>query len=283
MRTGLFRSIVALAVIPGAVRAAEPISLPNAPPLAFSDWTITLGAEGRFEPQFAGRNQEIFRPYPLLDVRRAGIPERFRAPRDGTGFGILEGSNLQVGPVAQAVLPRNETDNGALRGLGDVDWAIEVGIFAEYWWTPSLRTRAEIRQGFLGHHGMVSDLTTDLVFPATGRLTLSGGPRVTFASTGAIAPYFGIDSIQSAASSLPVFNARGGFRSIGAGTQARYHWTPEWATYVFVEYERLTGDAEDSPLVQQRGSPNQTTLGFGVTRSFNVKVCGERKRIFIQL
>ena len=71
-------------------------------------------------------------------------------------------------------------------------------------------------------------------------------------------------------SGLPVFEARGGLRSYGAGAQARYAWTPQWGTHLFVEYERLAGDAGNSPLVTQRGSRNQTQVGLGVTYSFNV-------------
>jgi len=40
---------------------------------------------------------------------------------------------------------------------------------------------------------------------------------------------------------------------------------------VFVEYERLSGEPADSPLVTQKGSPDQVTIGFGVTRSFDIK------------
>ena len=76
---------------------------------------------------------------------------------------------------------------------------------------------------------------------------------------------------QSAASGLPLFDAKGGVRSVGAGTQARYFWTPQFATHAFVEYERLTGDAASSPLVEQRGTPNQLTFGVGATHSFDIK------------
>ena len=91
------------------------------------------------------------------------------------------------------------------------------------------------------------------------------------ASTAATTPYFGINAGQSAASGLPLFDAKGGVRSVGAGTQARYFWTPQFATHAFVEYERLTGDAASSPLVEQRGTPNQLTFGIGATRSFDIK------------
>ncbi len=81
-------------------------------------------------------------------------------------------------------------------------------------------------------------------------------------------PYFSIDAAQSAASGLPVYQASGGLYSYGAGTQARYFWTPQWSALAFVEYERLAADAANSPLVTERGSPNQVTVGLGVTYSF---------------
>lgn len=94
---------------------------------------------------------------------------------------------------------------------------------------------------------------------------------MTLATTAATSPYFGINAAQSAASGLPLFDAKGGVRSVGAGTQARYFWTPQFATHAFLEYERLTGDAAGSPLVEQRGTPNQLTIGFGATHSFDIK------------
>ena len=102
------------------------------------------------------------------------------------------------------------------------------------------------------------------------KLTLSGGPRLTLASDKAVSPYFDITSTQSAASGLPVYDAKGGVYSWGAGAQARYEWTPQWATHVFVEYKKLLGDVADAPLVVQRGSADQVQFGVGVSYSFDV-------------
>jgi outer membrane protein len=50
--------------------------------------------------------------------------------------------------------------------------------------------------------------------------------------------------------------------------------SPRWrfalAAHTFIEYERLTGSPADSPLVTQRGSPNQLAYGVGATYSFNM-------------
>jgi len=88
--------------------------------------------------------------------------------------------------------------------------------------------------------------------------------------TAATAPYFSITPEQSAASGLPVYDASGGFHSFGAGVQARYEWSPQWATHAFLEYERLTGDGANSPIVALRGSRDQLQAGIGVTYSFDM-------------
>jgi outer membrane protein len=93
---------------------------------------------------------------------------------------------------------------------------------------------------------------------------------MTIATADANRPDYGIDAAQSAASGLPVFDAGGGVRSLGAGTQARYQWNAQWASHAFVEYTRLTGDVANSPIVAQRGSVHQGMFGFGTTYSFDM-------------
>lgn len=272
VRRAVVAAVVAALSTPMAVSAADSDARAYVLPGPAYDWTVTLGLEGRFEPIFQGSSHNRLRPYPIFAVRRYGTPEPFRGPRDGFGIALLEGSNFQVGPVGQFVWWRREhMEPSALQGLGNVPWAGEVGIFAEYWWVPWLRTRAEVRQGFNGHHGVVSDIFMDAVVPVGARWTLSAGPRLTLATSPAIGPYFSITPAQSVASGLPIFDAKGGIRSFGAGTQARYQWTPQWATHAFLEYERLSGDAAGSPLVTQRGSPDQLTIGFGATHAFDIK------------
>jgi outer membrane protein len=207
----------------------------------------------------------------MFDVHRSDKAGSFRSPRDGFSFGILDYGRFRAGPTTKVKLARNEGDDPVLRGLGDVPWAFEAGAFVEYWVVDWLRTRAELRQGFNGHHGLAAEVTADLVVPVAPKLTFSGGPRLSLASSAATSPYFSITAAQSAASGLPVYDARGGLRSYGAGAQARYEWSRVWATHLFVEYERLTGYAANSPLVTQRGSRDQIQVGMGVTYSFDTK------------
>lgn len=234
------------------------------------DWTLTLGVEGRVLPQFDGSRNSVLRPLPVFRLRRSGTPEQFRSPRDGAGATLIDTPRVKFGPAIKVKLPRKETDDGALGGLGDIGWTVEAGGFAEVWPLEWLRGRVELRQGFGGHEGLVGDLSADLVVPLTDRLTVSGGPRLSAANAAAISPYYSITTAQSAASGLPVYSAGSGLKSWGAGMQFSYRLAPRWRSYWFFEYEQLAGDAAKSPLVTQRGSLNQIQVGIGVTRSFDI-------------
>lgn len=256
--------VAAFAIPVGAVAA----DLAVQPAPASSGWIVTVGAEGRIQPKFVGSDDFAFYPYPLFSVRRAGTPPEFRSPRDGFGFALFDNGTLSAGPVAQIVWRRKESDSSALFGLGNVDTAVELGAFINYWPTRFIRAHVELRNGIGGHHGFVTDLALDGVFPVTAQWTLSGGPRMRIATSAALDPYFSVTPLQSLTSGLPVFNAGGGVQSVGAGVQARYEWNAQWATHAFVEYDRLLGDTANSPLVSLRGSADQWTFGTGVTYSF---------------
>jgi outer membrane protein len=58
--------------------------------------------------------------------------------------------------------------------------------------------------------------------------------------------------------------------SYGAGVQLRYDISTRWETYTYLEYERLTGDVANSPLIVQRGTRDQLSAGIGLTYSFDV-------------
>jgi outer membrane protein len=258
------------AVIATCLAASAAAGETEPAPVSLSDWTVTIGVESRVMPVYEGSSNSMYQPFPLFDIRHSDTPSTFRSSRDGASIGILETDQFRFGPTLKFRLPRREDSDPSLRGLGNINWAVEAGGFAEYWPAKWLRTRAELRQGFDGHHGLVSDLSADWVMPVTKQMTLSGGPRMTLSSSEAMSPYFSITEAQSLASGLPVFDAKGGLRSYGAGVQARYEISKVWATYSFIEYSRLAGDAADSPLITQRGTRDQIEVGLGISYSFDL-------------
>ena len=168
-----------------------------------------------------------FSAFPLFGFRKAGTPADYFGPRDSFGFPIIDLGAFKAGPAIKLVWERKASQYVQLNGLGNVNGAVQVGGFAEYWPVQWLRLHGEVRQGIGGETGVTGDLFLDAVVPF-GQFRWSAGPRVTAQSTAAISPYFSITSAQSAGSAvsglapLPVYNARGGFYSYGAGTELQY-------------------------------------------------------------
>ena len=283
----LFRLLVAAAavfVVPSVADAqsAQPdssvwtlpvpaVSLPFLPTPA-GLWTVAIGAGGNFRPDFEGATHHLLSPVPIFSVQRAGSHQQFIGPRDGAGIALFDTGSFRAGPVGTFLPARKASSDSALNGLYDVKATIELGGFIEYFPVDWFRARAEVRRGFGGSTGVFADLSADAIVPVWDRLTWSAGPRLSFANTHGTSPFFGIDQTEALASGLPVFNAAGGLHSVGAGTQLRYQITSQWEVHSYIEYQRLTGDAAASPLVTQRGSPNQTTFSIGGSYSFDVRV-----------
>jgi outer membrane protein len=249
-----------------------PFTLPSFIPSPSGQWTVTIGAGGELQPDYEGAKHYSLSPVPVFSIRRAGSNERFRGPRDGSDFGFFDLDGFRLGPVVKYKAARSASGNTELYGLGGVKYAIEVGVFAEYFPVDWFRARVELRHGFVGHEGIVADFSADVILPVLERFTLSGGPRFTLENTKATAPYFSINPFQASASGLPVFNAKGGAHSVGAGAQLSYQLDPQWEVHSYVEYQRLIGNAAKSPLVTMRGSRNQLMVGIGVSYSFDVRV-----------
>jgi outer membrane protein len=270
-------SLAAAADLPP--QAPLPPTAPAAYVPAVPDWIVTIGAEGRIIPAFPGAADKKlgWSALPLFSIRQAGTPPDFFGPRDSFGFNIINTGMFQFGPALQFVNRRKASDYAELNGLSDVDYAAQVGAFANFWPVSWLRLRGEVRQGIGGETGVTGDVFLDAVVPL-GQWTLSAGPRVTLQTSAATSPYFSItaaqalaaDTLQPNLGKLSAYNAGGGLYSYGAGAQLQYAFNETWTAHAFVEYQRLTDSAADSPLVTQRGSPNQLTYGLGATYSFNM-------------
>jgi MipA family protein len=234
-----------------------------------SDWIIILGGDARAVPRYMGSNQEIIVPSPYFDRHRPDTPDPFHSARDSTGVALYDNGVVAAGPIGGLIWPRHQSASPSLNGLGDIGYTLQLGGYLDYWAIPWLRMRVEGLQGFGAAGGVTTNFAMDAVVPVTPTLLLSGGPRARVDSAAAESPYFSVSQAQSAVSGLAPYNAGGGWQAVGLGTQARYHFNPTWATYSFVEYDRLVGPTAASPIVTAPGgSTNQWTVGVGLTYSF---------------
>lgn len=250
--------IVAAGVTLAACTLAAPAAAvePVAP-----EWTIILGAGGLHAPRFEGSSRYRLRPLPVVDIRWRDVA--FASFRDGIGVNLVREGGLTAGPLAKFRFARKESDDRrALRGLGRVDHALEVGGFVRYVEGPLL-AGLELRQDVAGgHRGAIAE--ADLRYRQRFADAVSGSVGVSAAATSGrwMRSYFGIDGGQSAASGLPVYRPRAGFKSVGASASLSWRPLDPVALTVTTGYARLVGDAARSPIVRDRGSPNQLSAGL---------------------
>ena len=255
----------ALAAIPAS--AADPIftALPTKP----DGWVVTLKGNARIGPSYPGADDMDFVAFPSVSFRRAGTPVRYSAPDDGLSFSFVEQSSLTIGVVGRYQGGRYLASDRRLFGLEKIDWAIEPGVFMEYWPVEFLRARGEIRHGINGHDGFVADFGLDVV-QRYGAFTLSVGPRLALGDSSFARTYFGVTPYEAALNGrVTAYRPSGGITSVGVTSGLTYDWSDQWSTTGYVSYKRLVGDAADSPIVKRFGSENQVGLGLTVSYSFD--------------
>lgn len=257
----------ALAQDPGAM--AEPAD----------GWSITLGGALIAAPAWQGSSETAVSVFP--DIRANYGDTLFASIPDGLGWNAINQDGWKAGPIAKIRFGRDEEDGGSpfrvtgdsddLRGLGDIDAAVEVGGFVEkrFGAADDWRLRGELRQGFGGHEGALADIS--LTYQARwGRTRLSLGPRVSLASEDYMQTYFGIDAGQSLRSGLPAYSAGGGVLSYGVGGAAVVPINRQAGFTLFGGFDRLGDEAANSPLVRLRGDRDQVTIGIGFGYRFGL-------------
>lgn len=262
-------ALVSLLVAGSAVAQAQAADLFSPAPFVPAGWVVTLKGNLKVGPTYPGADDFSVIGFPSLSFRRAGTPERFSAPDDGLSFSVLEESAVRVGVVGRFQGGRYLKDDRRLFGLDKVDWAVEPGVFVEYWPLQFLRARAELRHGINGHHGFVADLGLDFV-QTYGALTFSVGPRLALGDNEFTKTYFGVTPLEAALNGqVAPYKPSGGITSVGATTGVTYKWSEQWSTTAYVTYKRLVSDAADSPIVKRFGSENQFGLGLTAAYSFS--------------
>lgn len=259
-----------LALVPVASQAADlrrsRVVEPAAP--AQTGYIVTVTGDVQAGPRFPGSEEMRVFFYPGVDWRRVGEPERFKAPDDGISFGLYQTPWLSFGPTARFVGSRNPKDDRDFTGLHKIDTTIEGGAFVEIWPAEFLRARAEIRQGFNGHEGVVGNLGLDFV-QRYGAFTFSIGPRLAFGDSDFTREYFGITPVEAALNGrVGSFRPDGGLTSVGGLASLRYKWSEQWATTVYAGYDRLVEDAGRSPVARVLGSQDQYIVGAQLSYSF---------------
>lgn len=230
---------------------------------------VTIGLGAQVYPKFPGADSLGVFPMPIIDFRREGEPLPFEAADDSFGFGLLgRDSQVNIGPAVRMTNRRRPEDVGA--AVDRVGRTVEVGGFAELYVMPAFRLRAEGRKGLGGHRGWSGDVMADYVMRGGEDWLFSIGPRLRIADADYMNAFYGVTPAAAARTGLPVHAADAGIHAVGAIATLRYQVSPAIGVHSYAGYDRLTGDAADSPIVRSFGSRDQFSAGLGLSYSFRV-------------
>ncbi len=243
-------------------------------------WSLAVGGGFLVSPTYLGDDDMATSALPYIRVTRG---DRFFASvQEGLGYRLIDGDGWRAGPVVTIEFGRDEEEGGNpfriagddttdLLGLGDIDTSFGVGGFVERDMGP-LTASLRVRQATGGHEGLVGEAGVQYrARLGQGRAPtfVSVGPRVNFADETYHEAYFGVDAVQSLASGLAPYEAGSGLVSYGVGASVIRPITRQVTFVGVVGVDALASEVADAPLVDQRGSDTQTSIGAFLTYRLN--------------
>ena len=250
----------------GAFVLACPAAAQDAPPEGKEPYRYRIAAGAQWTPRYPGADDLQPSVMPNFDRVRGDTPFKFEAPDDGFGIEIINTNGFAFGPVGNFEDARTAEDVGA--ALPKVDFSIELGGVVKYELGDRFRLRGELRKGVTGHKGWIGNAGADLIFRDRDNWLFSVGPRITWSDNKYQDAWFSVAPADSAPSGLPAFDAGGGIQAYGATASFMAQVSGPWGISTYAKYDRLTGDAADSPIVQVHGSRDQFSFGAALTYTF---------------
>jgi outer membrane scaffolding protein for murein synthesis (MipA/OmpV family) len=246
------------------------------------DW-LSVGIGAGITPSYVGSDDYVFTPVPLVQgnlfgigitPRPAGIALDF-IPNPDHGIGFSLGPAVRV-RSNRATDPKDPVVALLPRLAHTVEVGPTFGFSVPHVLDPydSLSFSTDVRWDVTGHYsGAVIDPTISYFTPVSRGAAVSLAIDAEHNSDSFMNYYYSIGPADSAASGLPQFQARGGWKRVGALILGGIDLDGDlanggFAIFAVAGYDRLLGDAADSPVTSIRGSPNQWLGAVGIGYTF---------------
>lgn len=229
---------------------------------------LSVGVGPVYEPDYYGSDDYEFNPDPQVYVKFRNF---VFLDDDGADFALFGFSGFRAGPTLRIRQRRNDAENPALQGLGDVGATFEFGGFAATTFQDRFAFKAKVRHGLkTGHRGTIVDgYLTALLFRA-GPVSMAASGEASWIGNRYADAYFSVTPEQSAASGgrLPEFNANAGFRDVGGTLTAYINIRDRWSLNPYATYLYIMDDIAATPIISEFGERHQFKVGFHLMREF---------------
>ncbi len=254
--------VMTLAVFNGTAHAA-PLQGHDQPSGRARDWSVRIGAMGVYTPAYEGSDAYELRGFPQIDITFRDTV--FVNARRGVGAYVWNRNNLKLGLSVGYTFGRDEDDSDDLRGLGDIDDGATANLVFE-WGIGDVALDARYEEQITGHDtGFQVHLGLGYDLRIAEETTVKPSLKTTFASSDYMEEHFGVSPGQSARSGISAYEADSGFKSLGFHLMVVHRLNQHWGIQAGAGYDRLTGEAADSPVVKDE---NQYRVTIGLSYQF---------------
>ncbi len=234
--------------------------------LAPQQTNLSLGVGPEYRPDYFGSDDYEFRPDPQVYIK---VRNFVFLDNDGADLALFGVARFALGPSIRLLGDRDEDENAALVGLGDIDRTLELGGFIATTFLNRVQVRAKVRKGVVGgHDGLTVDAAGTVLLFRHGRFSTAAAGQVTWINNSLADTFFTVTPEQSLASGLPEYEADAGFRDIGGSLNGYINVGKRWSLNPYVQYRRIFSDIADTPIISQFGDRNQFTVGMHLMREF---------------
>lgn len=228
---------------------------------------FTIGLGAAFAPDYEGSDD--YQPVPLWNFRVGNLyhPETYiqvLGPTLRSNF--LPSDNWRLGLSGRYIPKRDDVDDDIVDELDSVDESLLLGVMAGYDFIAGrqrdLGILVDVKQDVGGDNGFLGTIQG---FYGTGigdRSRLGLGIETTWASEDYMSSYFGVSAGDAVQSGLDQFDADEGLKDVAVSVSYTYAFGERWSVTGVGRYARLLNDAEDSPIVDDRGDANQFVAGL---------------------
>jgi outer membrane protein len=238
-----------------------------------SGLNLTVGLGAAFAPDYEGSDDYTFVPVWNLRAGNLYHPETFvQLTGPQLRSNLIPSDHWRFGVSGRYLPDYDDVDDDEVEDLGDVDNTLLFGVTLGYdlisGRRQDLAVELDAQYDVLEGNGGV--LTPRLRWrqPLTQWMLFESTLSAVWASEDYMSNRFGISSGDAARSGLETHDADEGFKNAAASVSLTYQLTSGLSLTGLAAYNRLLGDAEDSPIVDDRGSANQLLGGVLLNYTF---------------
>ncbi len=233
---------------------------------------IFVGAGIGYLPDYRGSDDYMVGGAPNFRYTFEGQQRYVQLFVNELSANLIDSDRYRFGPVLNYHFGRDDdVDDAAVQRMEEIDGTVELGLFGEIVWADQQNPRNRFLLGTTllqdvgdeseGFRARFSGRYWQQVSRAVD-LHLGGG--FIYADDDYTDHYFGVNADNVGTSGLPFFATDGGVSEYFITAGALTFLSEQWVVGAGVRYARLTGDAADSPIVDDRGDANQWIAGISL-------------------